>query len=105
MEGEPRIRRPDSPTPRGHQNDLNVIARRAKIQGFILYVPSLSAPQFVRLTLHFLLSSPDSAWQFPRAADLVAGLADGTINHIVEGLENASTALPMLISGDNSGKL
>lgn len=61
--------------PRGLQNYLNVIAQRAKVQGFVLNVPSLPAPQFVRLTLH--TSSLDSAW-----------LAAGTIERI-KGTANA----------------
>jgi NADPH-dependent curcumin reductase CurA len=68
-------------------------------------VPSVSTLHFVRLTLHRF----DYASQYPRAiADLAAGLADGTIKqkfHIVKGLENAPTALPMLFSGGNTGKL
>jgi NADPH-dependent curcumin reductase CurA len=67
---------------------MNIISQRAKIQGFIVF---------------------DYASQYPRAiADLAAGLADGTIKqkfHIVKGLENAPTALPMLFSGGNTGKL
>ena len=84
---------------------MNLIAQRAQMQGFIVYVPSFSTSHVVRLTLHSL----DYASQYPSAiADLAAGLADGTIKrkfHIVEGLENAPTALPMLFSGGNTGKL
>jgi len=78
----------NSPTTRGLQNYMNLIAQRAKIQGFVVL---------------------DYASQYPRAiADLAVGLADGTIKrkfHIVTGLENAPTALPMLFSGANTGKL
>ena len=78
---------------------------RAKIQGFVMYVPLLSTSQFVRFTLYSL----DYVSQYPRAiADLAVGLADGTIKrkfHIVEGLENAPNVLPLLFSGGNNGKL
>ena len=70
-----------------------------------MYVRSFSTSHVVRLTLH----SFDYASQYRRAiADLAAGLADDTIKrkfHIVKGLENAPTALPMLFSGGNTGKL
>jgi NADPH-dependent curcumin reductase CurA len=39
---------------------------------------------------------------------MARGLADGSIKrkfHIVEGLEQAPVALPMLFSGGNTGKL
>ncbi|KAG9315327.1 hypothetical protein JVU11DRAFT_4469 [Chiua virens] len=78
----------NSPTPRGLQNYMNLISQRAKIQGFVVF---------------------DYASQYPKAiADLAVGLADGTLKrkfHIIEGLENAPKALPLLFSGGNTGKL
>lgn len=56
-----------------------------------------------------LFTSFDYAKDFPRAIEeMAAGLADGSIKrkfHIVEGLHNAPSALPMLFSGTNNGKL
>jgi len=53
--------------------------------------------------------SIDYAKQYPRAIEeIAAGLADGSIKrkfHVVEGLQNAPNALPMLFSGANTGKL
>lgn len=40
-------RRVDSPKPRGLENYLNLISQRAKIQGFVVYVPLLPITQFV----------------------------------------------------------
>ncbi|TFK47799.1 alcohol dehydrogenase [Heliocybe sulcata] len=74
--------------PKGLTSYLTLISQRAKIQGFIVF---------------------DYADQYSKAAEEIAGwLADGTLKrkfHIVEGLENAPTALPMLFSGGNTGKL
>ncbi|CAK5268527.1 unnamed protein product [Mycena citricolor] len=74
--------------PKGLQNYQTLISMRAKIQGFIIL---------------------DYVTEFPAAIDeLARGLADGTIKrkfHIVEGLEQAPLALPMLFSGGNTGKL
>ncbi|KAJ7284978.1 hypothetical protein C8J57DRAFT_1290028 [Mycena rebaudengoi] len=74
--------------PTGIQNYLTLIAQRAKIQGFIIL---------------------DYTSQFPAAiAEMSKGLADGSLKrkfHIVEGLEQAPVALPMLFSGGNTGKL
>ncbi|KAK7033106.1 hypothetical protein R3P38DRAFT_3265067 [Favolaschia claudopus] len=74
--------------PKGLQNYLTLISMRAKIQGFIVF---------------------DYAKEYPTAIEeLTRGLADGSIKrkfHIVEGLEQAPTALPMLFSGGNTGKL
>jgi hypothetical protein len=54
-------------------------------------------------------TSFDYAKQYPRAIkEIGAGLADGSIKrkfHIVEGLQNAPSALPMLFAGTNTGKL
>ncbi|KAI6155694.1 hypothetical protein BKA82DRAFT_991302 [Pisolithus tinctorius] len=72
----------------GLQNYMNLIAQRAKMEGFIIF---------------------DYASEYPRAIkELAVGLADGSIKrrfHIVEGLENAPNALLMLYSGANDGKL
>lgn len=72
----------------GLQNYMNLIAQRAKMEGFIIF---------------------DYASEYPRAIkELAVGLAGGSIKrkfHIVEGLENAPNALLMLYSGANDGKL
>ncbi|KAJ7931501.1 hypothetical protein B0H13DRAFT_2247571 [Mycena leptocephala] len=75
--------------PKGLQNYQTLISMRAKMQGFIMHS-----------RLH---------GEFPAAIEEMArGLADGSIKrkfHIVEGLEQAPVALPMLFSGGNTGKL
>jgi len=74
--------------PAGLQSYLSLISQRAKIEGFIVfdYIP-----------------------QYPIAQKHIAAmLASGTLQrkfHIVEGLSNAPTALPMLFTGGNTGKL
>ncbi|KAJ6531778.1 alcohol dehydrogenase [Mycena capillaripes] len=74
--------------PKGLQNYQTLIGQRAKIQGFIIL---------------------DYTEEFPAAIEEMArGLVDGSIKrkfHIVEGLEQAPVALPMLFSGGNTGKL
>ncbi|KAJ7756397.1 hypothetical protein DFH07DRAFT_477554 [Mycena maculata] len=74
--------------PKGLQNYLTLISMRAKIQGFIIL---------------------DYTSEFPAAiAEMSQWLADGSLKrkfHIVEGLEQAPVALPMLFSGGNTGKL
>ncbi|KAJ3744415.1 hypothetical protein DFH05DRAFT_1186778 [Lentinula detonsa] len=74
--------------PKGIQNYLTLISQRAKIQGFIVF---------------------DYVKRYPEAiAEISQGLRDGSIKrkfHIVEGLENAPSALPLLFSGGNTGKL
>jgi len=74
--------------PKGIQNYLTLISQRAKIEGFIVF---------------------DYAKRYPEAiAEMSKGLLDGSIKrkfHIVEGLENAPSALPMLFTGGNTGKL
>jgi hypothetical protein len=59
-----------------------------------------------------ILTAPNSldyVPQFPAAIQEISkGLADGSIKrkfHIVEGIEQAPVALPMLFSGGNTGKL
>ncbi|EPQ54095.1 NAD P-binding protein [Gloeophyllum trabeum ATCC 11539] len=74
--------------PKGLTSYLALIGQRAKLQGFIVF---------------------DYADQFPKAMKEIAGwLADGSLKrkfHIVEGLENAPSALTMLFTGGNTGKL
>ncbi|KZT20166.1 NAD(P)-binding protein [Neolentinus lepideus HHB14362 ss-1] len=74
--------------PKGLTSYLALISQRAKIQGFIVF---------------------DYADQYPKAIkDIAEWLEDGTLKrkfHIVEGIENAPKALPMLFSGGNTGKL
>jgi len=78
----------NSSQPRGLVNYQNIIAQRAKIQGFVVF---------------------DYASQYPKAiGDLASALGDGTLKrkfHVVEGIENAPKALLMLFSGANTGKL
>ncbi|EGN99243.1 hypothetical protein SERLA73DRAFT_137496 [Serpula lacrymans var. lacrymans S7.3] len=78
----------NSTKPKGLTSYLTLIAQRAKIQGFIVF---------------------DYESEYPRAiAEMAKALANGSIKrkfHIVEGLENAPKALPMLFSGGNTGKL
>ncbi|THV07417.1 NAD(P)-binding protein [Dendrothele bispora CBS 962.96] len=78
----------NSAKPKGLQNYLTLIAMRAKIQGFIVF---------------------DYAKRYPEATEAISkGLIDGTIKrkfHIVEGIEKAPEALPMLFTGGNTGKL
>ncbi|KAJ7650289.1 alcohol dehydrogenase [Roridomyces roridus] len=74
--------------PKGLQNYQTLIAMRGKLQGFIVL---------------------DYAAEFPVAIEEMGKwLADGSIKrqfHIVEGIEAAPVALPMLFSGGNTGKL
>ncbi|KAH8092654.1 hypothetical protein BXZ70DRAFT_1010733 [Cristinia sonorae] len=74
--------------PKGLQNYLTVISQRATLQGFIIF---------------------DYAKQFHVGlAEIGKWLAEGKLKrkfHVVEGLEKAPEALPMLYSGGNTGKL
>ncbi|KAL0061939.1 hypothetical protein AAF712_011223 [Marasmius tenuissimus] len=74
--------------PQGLQGYLSLISQRAKIEGFIVF---------------------DYQDRYPEAiAEISQGLKDGSIKskfHVVEGLKNAPSALPMLFSGGNTGKL
>ncbi|KAG7451157.1 alcohol dehydrogenase [Guyanagaster necrorhizus] len=74
--------------PKGLKNYLTLISQRAKMQGFIVF---------------------DYDSMFAEAiAEISKGLGDGSLKrkfHIVEGLESAPAALPMLFSGQNNGKL
>ncbi|KAG1719139.1 hypothetical protein EDB19DRAFT_746957 [Suillus lakei] len=78
----------NDPKPKGLVGYLNLNLQRAKMQGFIV---------------------SDYAKQYPVAVkEIAAGLADGSIKskfHIVDGFQNAPSALPMLFSGANAGKL
>jgi NADPH-dependent curcumin reductase CurA len=77
------------------------------MEGFIVCVSSLyleEKQQYLILAYSF-----DYASQYPAAVkEIAAALADGSIKrkfHIVEGLEKAPEALPMLFTGGNTGKL
>ncbi|KAJ7174423.1 hypothetical protein C8R46DRAFT_1080869 [Mycena filopes] len=74
--------------PKGLQNYLTLIGQRAKLQGFLIF---------------------DYTSEFPAAREeLGRAIADGSLKsrfHIVEGLEQAPLALPMLYIGGNTGKL
>jgi len=78
----------NNPNPKGLKNYLNLIAQRGRIQGFIVF---------------------DYSKQFSTAIKDMAGwIAEGKLNqqyHVVEGLAAAPSALPMLFSGGNTGKL
>jgi len=78
----------NSVNPRGLHSYMNLIAQRGKIEGFVVF---------------------DYASQYPTATkEIAAALADGSIQrkfHIVEGLEKAPEALPLLFNGGNTGKL
>jgi len=78
----------NSVKPKGLQSYMSLISQRAKMEGFIVF---------------------DYASQYPAAVkEIAAALADGSIKrkfHIVEGLEKAPEALPMLFTGGNTGKL
>ncbi|KII90023.1 hypothetical protein PLICRDRAFT_159323 [Plicaturopsis crispa FD-325 SS-3] len=74
--------------PKGLTSYMNLISQRAKLQGFIVF---------------------DYADQYQAAReDMAKWLGDGSVKrkfHIVEGLEQAPKALPMLFTGGNTGKL
>lgn len=79
----------NSPNPKGLQAYTNLIAQRAKMQGFIVF---------------------DHESEYPAAyTELAKGLREGHIKrkfHVVEGgIEQAPVALPLLFSGGNEGKL
>ncbi len=90
--------------PKGLQNYLTLISQRAKMQGFIVQVPSLFCVSLLNPTFSFDYDS-----MFAEAvAEISKGLGDGSLKrkfHIVEGLERAPAALPMLFRGENNGKL
>ena len=64
---------------------------------------------FYPSSLIFIIRRFDYQDRYPEAiAEISQGLKDGSIKskfHIVEGLKNAPSALPMLFSGGNTGKL
>ncbi|KAF8269575.1 alcohol dehydrogenase [Lactarius quietus] len=74
--------------PEGISAYLNLIAQRAKMEGFIVF---------------------DYAQRYPEAlTNLSKWISEGRIIrkfHIVEGLEKAPESLPLLYSGGNTGKL
>ncbi|TCD70242.1 hypothetical protein EIP91_004423 [Steccherinum ochraceum] len=74
--------------PKGLQNYQNIITQRAQLRGFIIF---------------------DYTKQYPEGLAVIAKwLAEGKIKrkfHVVEGIENAPEALPLLYSGGNTGKL
>lgn len=74
--------------PKGIRNYQALIGQRARMEGFVVF---------------------DYAHRYAEAIQEIAkGVADGSIKrsfHIVEGLENAPKALPMLFLGQNTGKL
>lgn len=74
--------------PKGLTGYLNLISQTASIRGFLVF---------------------DYAKQFPKAVqELSTWLIEGKLQrkfHVVEGLEHAPEALPLLFSGGNTGKL
>ncbi|KAI8980222.1 alcohol dehydrogenase [Trametes punicea] len=74
--------------PKGLSSYTNLIAQRARIEGFLVF---------------------DYVDRYPEARrDLAAWLQDGSLKrrfHIVKGLENAPEALSMLFRGANTGKM
>lgn len=95
----------DDPQPKGPASYLRLVSQRAKMEGFIVYVRVGTITHHIIDVLHSL----DYAEQYPVAVkEIAAGLADGSIKsnfHIVEGLQSAPSALPLLFSGANKGKL
>jgi len=78
----------NSPKPKGLSNYLNLISQRAKMEGFIVFDYKDRYPEAVR--------------------DLSKWISEGRIErkfHIIEGLEKAPEALPLLYTGGNTGKL
>ncbi|OCH95354.1 NAD(P)-binding protein [Obba rivulosa] len=74
--------------PHGLQGYMNLISQRGKIEGFIVFDYEKRYPEAIR--------------------ELASWLKDGSLKrrfHVVEGLENAPSALPMLFAGGNTGKL
>jgi hypothetical protein len=75
-------------TPPAITGHLNLISQRGRMEGYIV---------------------SDYAARYPEAIqDMAQGIKDGSIKskfHIVEGLDQAPSALPMLFSGGNTGKL
>jgi hypothetical protein len=72
----------------GPRNYLNLIVKRARMEGFLIF---------------------DYLDRFPEAEARMAGwVKEGAVKHrehVVEGLEHAGDALNLLFSGDNTGKV
>ncbi|KAH8826613.1 hypothetical protein DL96DRAFT_1608472 [Flagelloscypha sp. PMI_526] len=77
----------DSP-PVPLKNYQNLIGQRAKLEGFVVFDYAAKYGEAIK----------------ELAQDLLAGRIKRKF-HIVEGLENAPSALPLLFSGGNTGKL
>jgi len=78
----------NNPNPKGLSSYMNLVGQRAKIEGFVVF---------------------DYVDRYPEALrDLSKWVSEGRIVrkfHIVEGLEKAPEALPLLFTGGNTGKL
>jgi len=74
--------------PKGLTAYMNLISQRARLQGFLVF---------------------DYVKEFPKAAkELAQWLQEGKLKrkfHVVQGLDKAPEALPLLYSGGNTGKL
>lgn len=90
--------------PNGLRAYQSLIAQRAKLEGFIVSVGVQAFCTDVYPSSRF-----DYVKEFPAAQKHVADmLASGKLQrkfHVVEGLSNAPSALPMLFTGGNTGKL
>ena len=78
----------NDPNPVGPRNYRNLIVRRGRMEGFIIL---------------------DYFDRFPAAqAEMAGWVAEGKVRfatHIVDGLENAPSALNLLFTGGNTGKV
>ena len=99
----------DNPNPKGLTAYMNIITMRATLQGFIVFV---SVPRYLKLlhaSTHIFSLSFDFADKFAAAgAEMVKWINEGSLKvqyHIIEGLQKAPEALPLLFSGGNTGKL
>ncbi|THH30019.1 hypothetical protein EUX98_g4180 [Antrodiella citrinella] len=94
--------------PVGLVNYQTIISQRAELKGFIVYACS-SFPHPTRTHTFPVRFRFDYAAQYPAAlADLGKWLAEGKLKrkfHVVQGIEKAGEALPLLYSGGNIGKL
>jgi NADPH-dependent curcumin reductase CurA len=78
----------NDPNPPGLRNYANLIVRRGRMEGFII--------------LDYLDRFP------PAQAEMAGWVAEGKVKfatHIVDGLENAPSALNLLFTGGNTGKV
>lgn len=93
---------------RGLTTHYNLILQRARMKGFIMYVAVWSSLP-ARFLLPVWLYSFDHADRFAAAeAYFVELLKDGRLKrkyHVLEGLDKAPTALNMLLTGENRGKM